>query len=183
MSRSSILLTGIGSCLLLFALSGCSELGFKEYPPMANVIGASYITAEALVRGAGVTLDRRKPLIAATFVNIDDLEQTSSFGRIVSKQVASWFTQQGFGVVEMLFRHNVFIKANSQSGEFVLSREVQNISAEHNAQAVIAGVYAVGRKNVYVTSMLIRAVDSVILASHDYTLPIDADVATLLRNQ
>jgi TolB-like protein len=147
----------------------------------AKVIDASYATGDALVTRAGKNLSSSKPLIAATFVNIDDLEQTSSFGRIISKQVASRFTQCGFSIIEMLFRHNVFIKQDT--GEFLLSRELRNISSEHNAQAVIVGTYAVGRKTVYVNALLIRAVDSIVIASHDYTLPIDPDVTYLLQNK
>jgi TolB-like protein len=81
----------------------------------------------------------------------------------------------------MLLRNNVYIK--QRGGEFLLSRELRNISSEHNAQAVIVGTYATGRKNVFVTARLIRANDSVILASHDYSLPVDPDVAFMLRNR
>ena len=119
-------------------------------------------------------------MIAATFVNIDDLDKASSFGRIVSKQVSSRITEHGVQVIEMLLRNNVYIK--QRGGEFLLSRELRNISSEHNAQAVIVGTYAVGRKNVYVTARLIRAKDSIVLASHDYSLPMDPDVAFMLRN-
>ena len=70
-----------------------------------------------------------------------------------------------------------------RGGEFLLSREIKAISSQHDAQAVIVGTYAVGRKNVYITVRLIRASDSVILASHDYSLPLDSDVAFMLRGR
>lgn len=169
--------------VFLLSIMGCDSVKqvLKENPPTAKVVEASYATADALVVRAGVNLSKSKPLIAATFVNIDDLEQTSTFGRIISKQVASRFTQQGFNIIEMLFRHNVFIKQNT--GEFLLSRELRNISSEHNAQAVIVGTYAIGRKTVYVNALLIRAVDSIVLASHDYILPIDPDMAYMLQSK
>lgn len=178
----NLLRVGIGCCVSLFLL-GCEGLPriFKPTAPTAKVVEASYATADSLVNGASATLSKKKPLIAATFVNIDDLEQTSSFGRIISKQVSSRFTQRGFGIIEMLFRHNVFIKQDT--GEFLLSRELRNISSEHNAQAVIVGTYAIGRKTVYVNALLIRAIDSIVLASHDYTLPIDTDVAYMLQSR
>ena len=176
--RASVL-----SCLLLLSLAGCEgTLPMpKEEPPVADIMGTSYVAADALMRGANTALQPRKPLIAATFVNIDELEQAASFGRIVSRQVASRFTQRGFSVIEMLLRHSVFIKQNG--GEFLLSREVRNLSSEHDAQAVIVGTYAVGRKKVYVTARLIRASDSIVLASYDYALPIDTDVAFMLRGR
>jgi TolB-like protein len=171
------------SCLLLLSLAGCEGTlpVPKEEPPVADVIGTSHAVADALIESAGSVLQARKPLLAATFVNIDNLEQAVSFGRIVSEQVSSRFTQRGFGVIELLLRHSVFIKQNG--GEFLLSREVQNLSSEHDAQAVIVGTYAVGRKKVYITARLIRAADSIVLASHDYTLPIDNDVAYMLKSR
>lgn len=121
-----------------------------------------------------------RPVIAASFVNIDNLFQSSTFGRMVSQQVVTQFSNKGFTVIEMLLRKNVYIK--SQSGEFLLSRELQNISAEHNAQAVIVGTYAQGSRSLFVTAKVIDAVTNIVIASHDYVLPIGPDTSYMLRN-
>jgi TolB-like protein len=173
---------GVLACALLVSLAGCDGLPTsKEAPPVADIVGSSHAAADSLIQAAGSALQPGRPLIAASFVNIDDLEQPASLGRIVSEEVSSRFTQRGYSVIEMLLRHNVFIKQNS--GEFLLSREVRNLSTAHDAQAVIVGTYAVGRKKLYVTARLIRAADSVVLASHDYTLPVDPDVAFMLKGR
>jgi TolB-like protein len=178
----SMLCGSILACVLLFSLAGCDGLPTsKEVPPVADVVGTSHAAADSLIQAAAGALLPGRPLIAASFVNIDDLEQPASLGRIVSEQVSSRFTQRGYSVIEMLLRHNVFIKQNT--GELLLSREVRTLSSSHDAQAVIVGTYAIGRKKVYVTARLIRAADSVVLASHDYTLPIDADVAFMLKGR
>jgi len=169
--------------LLLLGLAGCEGLPVPDSRPepvTADIVGSSHAAADVLIQRAGPRLDPGKSLIAATFVNIDDLSDASSLGRIVSEQVASRFSEQGYQVVEMLLRSNIYIKR--RAGEFLLSRELKNISFEHNAQAVIVGTYALGRKNVYVTARLIRATDSIILASYDYSLPLDHDVAFMLKN-
>jgi TolB-like protein len=152
----------------------------KPTPPVADVIGTSHAAADALIDSAGAMLYPQKPLIAATFVNIDDLDQAASFGRVVSEQIASRFTQRSFNVVEMLLRHSIFIR--QKQGEFLLSREVRNLSSEHDAQAVIVGTYAIGSREVYITARLVRAADSIVLASHDYTLPCDRNVSSLLSS-
>jgi TolB-like protein len=173
----------IVAAMMAAGLAGCESLpgpNTKPDPVVADVLGTSHEAADTLIARAGANLDPGKPLIAATFVNIDDLNRASSFGRIVSEQVATKFTVRGYQVKEMLLRNNVYIK--QRGGEFLLSREIQNISSEHNAQAVLVGTYAVARKNVYVTARLIRAGDSVIIASYDYTLPLDRDVAFMLKN-
>lgn len=176
MAAVKTLLIGAISSLLLLQITGCSTVMPK---PKAYIVDASYSAADGLITGAGRTLARRKPLIAATFVNVDDLEKAASFGRTVSRQVASRFTQRGWLIIEMLFRQNVFIKKNS--GEFALSQELRDISSQHDAQAVIVGTYSIGRDTVYITARLIRASDSIILASVDYTLPLDRNMAFLLR--
>jgi TolB-like protein len=76
-------------------------------------------------------------------------------------------------MIEMKMRNNVYIKQNG--GEFVLSRTVRDLSRAQNAAAVVAGTYAIGRNTVYVNARLIRAADNLILASHDYTLPLGPD--------
>ena len=65
-------------------------------------------------------------------------------------------------------------------GEFVLSRALRDISQKQDAQAVIAGVYAVARDGVYITLRMVRASDSAVLASYDYRLPLGPDTASLL---
>lgn len=172
----------VSSAWLVWGLTGCEgTLPMpKPEPVQADILGGSYKAADVLIQRAGSALEPGKPLIAATFVNIDDLNKASSFGRMVSKQVSSRFTERGVQVVEMQLRHNVFIK--QRAGEFLLSRELRDISAEFNAQAVIVGTYAVARRNVYLTARLVRANDSLVLASYDYSLPMDQDVAFMLRN-
>lgn len=173
----------IATAVLAMSLAACEGTlpGTKPEAVQADIMGTSHSAAEALIESAAAGLDPDKPLIAATFVNIDDLSKASSFGRIVSEQVASRFTQKGIKVVEILLRNSVYIK--QKGGEFLLSRELRSISSQHNAQAVIVGTYAVGRKNVYVTTRLINASDNIIMASHDYSLPLDQDVAFMLRER
>ncbi len=173
----------VAAAVLSGGLVGCEGLpavNSKPEPVVADVLGSSHAAADVLIQRAGDSLKPGKSLIGATFVNIDDLNRASSFGRIVSEQVATRFSEMGYQVIEMLLRNNVYIK--QRGGEFLLSRELRNISSEHNAQAVIVGTYAVARKNVYVTARLIRASDSVILASYDYIVPMDRDVAFMLKN-
>jgi len=172
----------VTSALMFGGLTGCEGLPVpQEEPPVADVVGTSHEAADALIMGAGPVLKKGGKVIAATFVNIDDLTKSSSFGRIISKQVSSRFTERGLPVIEMQMRNNVYIQ--QRGGEFLLSRELRNVSAEHNAQAVIVGTYAVGRKNVYVTARLVSAQNNVVLSSYDYTLPTDQDVAYMLRNK
>ncbi len=121
-----------------------------------------------------------QPMIVATVVDINHLEQSSTLGRLISEQVASKFSQSGQQVVEMKFRDNVFIKQDQ--GELMLTRDVKNIAHAHDAEAVLVGTYAESKNFVYVTLKVIQAQTDVVLAVDNYTLPKDDDVTAMLRN-
>jgi len=184
--KGSIMKVNKISAVILFVLAlsvgvtGCVDNNVRKGPVQdADIISLSHRAADSLIRQAGVSINKGSPIVAASFANIDNLNNSSSFGRIVSQQLASRFTQNKYQVVEMLLREKIYIK--EKSGEFLLSRALRNISAAHNAQAVIVGTYAVGAKNIYITAKIVRATDSVVLSSHDYTLPIGPDMRKLLR--
>lgn len=163
--------------IVLIGIAGCETTPSRKKLSDADIISTSHKAAVELMKrggnaGSGI-------IIVASFANINDLENSSSLGRIISQQFASAFTSNGYEVVEMLLRNNVYIA--SGKGEFLLSRQIQNLSSQHNASAVVVGVYAVGKDNVYVTSKMIRASDNIVLASHDFTLPLGPDTSSLVR--
>lgn len=168
-------------CVLLATAvlsSGCMnsayDTGFDE------IINTNRAAANNLIRMAGDDLRPGANIIAASFASIDDLTQSSSFGRVASQQLVSQLTAAGYSVKEMLLRNNVYISPSE--GEFLLSRAVSDISAQHDAQVVLVGTYAVGDANVFVTARLIRTADNVIVASHDYAIPYTRDMRILLRD-
>ncbi len=153
----------------------------RQAPQDADLVFESYSVADGMLQQAPWLRDTRAPMLTAAFVNINDLENSSALGRIISEQVASRFSQQGFTMIELRLRDNVFIR--QRAGEFMLSREVRNLSQAHNATAVVVGTYAVGRRSVYVSTRLIRAADNLMLASFDYSLPLGPDTRALLASQ
>ncbi len=143
-----------------------------------DIVANSYQAAERLLRGLQQPLDPNKPILVATLVNVADMRQSSDLGRIVSEQVSSRLTQLGYQTKEMKFRGSFLVSQGN--GEFVLSRAIRDISQKQDAQAVVAGVYAVARDGVYLTLRIIRAQDSAVISSYDYRLPIGPDTAALL---
>jgi TolB-like protein len=173
--------------VMVLTLSGCASTARQDYLlcqskkqiPDVDIINTSHLAAEALIQKSLSELNSSEPLLAASFANIDNLEQTSSFGRIISQQFATAFSDKGFTLVEMLLRKDVYIK--QQGGEFLLSREVIALSEVHNAPVVIVGTYAVGKKSVFITAKIIDVRESTVLAAHDYQLPLGPDTKHLLK--
>jgi TolB-like protein len=146
-----------------------------------DLVAASYQAADGMLEQVPWLREARQPLLTGTFVNVNSLENSSGLGRIITDQIASRFAQKGFTMIEVTLRNNIFVKENA--GEFVLSRDVREISRSHNVAAVIAGTYAVGKQSVYVSARLIRAADSLILAGYDYSLPLGPDTKALVASQ
>jgi len=142
------------------------------------ITSANYKAADYLIEKLPEEMFSNSPLLVASFVNLDDLKQSSTFGRMVSEQISSRFKQRGYTAIEMKLRTTIFIKEGS--GEFLLSRELSEISTKHHAQAVVVGSYAAASDRVYLTVRVINVTDSRILASYDYNIPMTRDVFKML---
>jgi TolB-like protein len=146
--------TFLASLLISTALLGTGCMNSAYDTGMDEIISTNRAAANNLIRMAGDEIAPGANIIAASFASIDDLTQSSSFGRVASQQLVSQLTAAGFSVKEMLLRNNVYI--SQEEGEFLLSRAVSDISSQHDAQVVLVGTYAVGDSNVFVTAKLIR---------------------------
>jgi TolB-like protein len=142
------------------------------------VTAANYKAAEYLIGKSPKDMFKNSPLLVASFVSVDNLNESSTFGRMISEQISSRFKQLGYTAIEMKLRTTIFIKEGS--GEFLLSRELSDISTKHNAQAMVVGTYAIASDRVYLTVRIVNAADSAILASYDYNVPMTRDVFKML---
>jgi TolB-like protein len=158
--------------LLMASFLGCSSTSKKAEIVNLPLIDASYKAAESLMKQAAKhRLDASKPILVASFVSIDHVQHSSTLGRLVAEQIKSRVAQLGYKVIEIKLRDSVFVQEGS--GELLLSREILEISQIHNAHAVIVGTYGTipEARQTFVNTQLIQAQDNVILAAHDFTLP------------
>lgn len=163
--------------LLVVVVAGCAQSGKPSYADASSspFIRANHQAADVLLKqmpSGGNTM------LIATVVNVDALDRSSTLGRLVSEQVSARFTQAGQRMVEMKFRNNVYI--SQTQGELMLTRELHELAGTHNAQAVIVGSYGEGRDHVFINLKVIQPSTNVVLATHDYALPISDDVRMLL---
>lgn len=169
--------------ITLLLLTGCSTLGnanntpAEPEPDLSELVHAA---AEQMV-ASNPELTRYSPMIAATFVSIDNLSQSSTLGRISSEIMASALSRQGMQVREVKMRDSMFIEESV--GELILSRQVQRLSAQHNARSILMGTYAQGQDYVYVSARVVRAGDAMVLGSADFRLPLNNNTRSLLEGQ
>jgi TolB-like protein len=177
--------------LVLTGMVGCAQetatpprqiaFTLPDPQPYSNLLESSYAAADSLGRGLrfrGLSLG--ESIMAASFVNIDDLTESSTLGRIVSEQIASRLAQHGFKVVEIKLRQeSVFIEEGK--GEFLLSREVLSLGETRGAQAVLVGTYAVSKDFIFISARVVRTGDNSVVTGYDYELPNDSTTRSMLR--
>lgn len=183
--NKSLLALSVGALMM----SGCmAPLPEETYPLISQPLsgpkaldmqGSSYQAADAMLvklheklRARGVTI------LPASFVDERNMDKTSPFGRLISRQFANRFTQGGFSMVEIKLRKNVLLERGA--GQFVMTRELEKIRDTHNVHAVLAGSYVTTDNRVFVSAQLVRLSDGVTLAAEDFDVPLTREVRSLL---
>lgn len=189
--------------LILLGLMGCAPLNDPSFVEPAKLSARDSLQRDSyLIRANYEALDRtleaiehsrlnfrlnkNRPMIVTSFADIDDVRFSSTFGRMIGEQIGSRLSQSGYRVIEPKMRGNIFIPhpdRGASGGEFMLSRELVNLSFEHDAQAVIVGTYAAAKDLVYVTMKVIDVKDNSIVYSTDYAIPLDDNTKKLLRDE
>ncbi len=175
-----ILITG-----MTIILAGCANPAAKKEPGFIDAEQHQFIptnqrAASALLNKVKARLDPAQPLLIATLVDINVLEKSSPLGRILSEQVSAVFSNAGFHMIEMKFRNSVYMKRNE--GELMLTREINEVAKQHNAQAVILGTYVTASDLVFINLKVVQPNTNIVLAAHDYALPLDSNIRALLTN-
>jgi len=169
---------------LVVTLAGCASNDSEGYIATGNAT----VDMLELVRETSADLlantrelDPAKPVVAASFVNIDDLSESSTFGRTLSEMFASSLSRAGLTLIEVKMRDSLFIE--QQTGELVLSRDIRRLSASHNAQAILLGTYGQGQSTAYVNVRLVRTRDNVVLGASSVQIPLDRNTRAMLPNR
>ncbi|MFC0267959.1 FlgO family outer membrane protein [Kushneria aurantia] len=165
--------------LLATLLAGCTLLpGNNEIAPQPTLLSAVDDAADELLESARGRLSASDSTIATTFVDIDQLDSSSTLGRALSEALTSKLVAGGLNVMEVKLRSSLYIE--ERTGELILSRNVQQLGSNYDATAVLLGTYAVGRAEVLVNARLVRLADRAILGATSFRIPLDANVQSLL---
>ncbi len=97
---------------------------------------------------------------------------------VLADQVATRFTQNRYTVVEARLRQDLAIRP--EEGEFMLSRNIDKLSAEYKAYAVIIGKYTKTRDLLYLDTQLVQVNNKQILASINAKMPMGVNARDLL---
>jgi TolB-like protein len=168
------------SLLLALALVGCASVDVYEAETgPALMLAANYRAADALAAIAGGQLDPERPILIATVVDIDNLEQSSTLGRFLAESVSSRFTHNRYRMVEMKLQGSVYMRRGE--GELMLTRQVRDIANAHQAQAVVVGTYSRASGAVFVNLKVVKPENNIVIAAQDYSLPMSRNVCVMLN--
>lgn len=159
------------SLLLLISLPGCG-LGSKRGSDGTGVT-VSVVTPDFF--GIGEDLARQlvgnyragKPpagtrLILTNMVDLDNLENTSRFGRTLSEALATQLFRHGFAVEEV--RKGDALLIREPDGELVLSRDISRLARKQSAHAVVAGTYSLTPATVIVNVRMLDSASPAVLS-------------------
>ena len=172
----------------LIFLTGCT---FFNETRLENSLGRdvdlidySYAIADDLISNAFPPIIPRQhemALLTTTFVDNDNLKNTSHFGRLLQDNIGSRFVQQGYTVHEVRLTKNLRIE--EESGETILSRDLNLISQSQKVQAILVGTISRSQRTMYITARLVNPHDSSIISSRNYRLYMDANVLAMFNLQ
>lgn len=176
----------VGVLVLVAQLGGCAvvqnvpEVSFLFDARNTNLAAKIDAAATRLV-AANPSLPTFSPLIASTFVNVNNLKESSTFGRMSAELFASALSQAGVKVREVKMRESLFVEQGL--GELILSRDIQRLRADYAANAILLGTYAQGVRQVYLSVRVVSTRDAMVIAATDLSLPLDNNIRSMLTGQ
>ncbi|MBE0583973.1 MAG: hypothetical protein IH612_09425, partial [Desulfofustis sp.] len=167
--------------LAIFLLAGCSAFNETRLESSlgrdVDLIDFANEIADDLVSQAFPPLLPRQPnmpVLTTTFVDNNELEKTSHFGRLLQEHLAARLVQLGYPVKEIKLRPDLVIEP--RSGETILSRQLALLKSTQPAQAILVGTTSMAQRTLYISARLINPNDATIIAARNYRLYMDKNV-------
>ncbi len=172
---------------LLLITFGCS----KRYQDLPTFIGIPFEDSENYSVGRFKTSymadqihayfrgNIAGPIAVTTFVEIDNLYQSSTFGRILAEQLISELSMRGYNVIEI--RLSDAVQIMEEQGELGLSRQVDTLRGQQSLSGLVVGTYAASPERVYVNSRIIDPKSSNVVSVASVEMKKTSEISQLLR--
>jgi len=80
-----------------------------------------------------------RSIIVTTYVDLDHLNRTNSFGRYVTEKLMGELSNRGFGVIEVRVAKELLVSPNI--GAIAMTRNMEDMLNKYKADAMIVGTY------------------------------------------
>lgn len=169
----------IFSFLFLALSAGCSYYRHYEVSD-DDLIEISQDVTDELKDKSTKIIPKNSLILVGTLLHVNNLNETSAFGRIISNQIASAFHNSGYRIIGMEMPIDLF--SMKKDGTLYLTDEVKTIIKPYNPAVIVGGVYAPGKNNTYVSLRMVDLFTKNILASTDVPVAMGPDARKLLHS-
>jgi len=120
-----------------------------------------------------------EPVVVTTFVNLDNMKETSGLGRLIAENIIHELQVRGWKVFDIRLAKDIVVKPQ---GEFSITRDIRNLRNYYNVNAVITGTYAITSNVVIVNARVIDVKTGIVISSGQVAFPIE-EVSSLLADR
>jgi len=171
--------------IFIASLSACSST-FRFFETQAylntDLIEASYDATEELKDELARKIPKDSLIVVSTLLNVKkNPNETSSFGRIISDQIATALHNSGYQIIALDLPIDLF--KMKEDGELELSDEDKALLKKYKAAVMVGGVYAPGKQNAYVSLRAVNRFTKHVIASTDFSVALGPDVKALLKTK
>ena len=134
-----------------------SMRGFEPIPSVSSTSGAGTFNAgliflaDQLDRNANVDV-RKRITVITSFANLNDLGESSSFGRLVGENLLHEMQVRHWAVSDLRLSRSMVI---NEAGEFSLSRDIKRVREALPAGQVLTGTYTDTADGVLLSARII----------------------------
>lgn len=175
------LISSIIIICFLFINSICFAENAPYYYKYTSIEKISNKIGSEIYENITSTINKTLPIAYCTFVELDNFEHTSSFGKIIGDSLGEYLSRRGYKVIETQLRvKSIAIKKDL--GQFGLTRDMNLLRKNFNIQALLVGTYELVNKNsVYISAKLISTFDNSILSSCSFHFGVHNSLKNLFQ--
>ncbi|MDD1613580.1 MAG: hypothetical protein LUP98_02885 [Methylococcaceae bacterium] len=171
--------------LLMLTLSGCAST-FRFFKAQSylntDLIEASHDATDELKDELCQKIPKGSLIVVSTLLNVKkNPNETTSFGRIISDQIATALHNSGYQIIALDLPIDLFMM--EEAGELKLSDKDKALLKRYNAAVMVGGVYAPGKQNAYVSLRAVNRFTKHVIASTDFSVVLGPDVKNLLKTK
>lgn len=119
-------------------------------------------------------------VVVSTFVDLNRLYETSDLGRLLTEHMIGELQRKGIKTIDVRFSNSLQVKEGL--GEYGLSREMDELSYVHGAQARLVGTYSATEGQVVVNARLLHQEDGRVLSSGSIILNKNRMITELIKD-
>lgn len=115
---------------------------------------------------------QHQPIVITTFVNLDNLRETSRLGRLLSENLMHEMHVRRWSIVDFRLVSNLLI---TESGEFSLARDMKKIKETYRVGGIVTGTYLITNDTVMVNARFMDTDTGMVLSTGQVAIPTEGN--------